>query len=43
MICPVCGHFVDDADYWDDKTGICVRCLLEIETEKEDSKTFEGE
>ena len=29
MICPVCGFFVDDADYWCDDEEKCLRCVLE--------------
>lgn len=29
MICPVCGHFVDDDDYWAGDKCLC--CALEKE------------
>ena len=29
MICPECGHRVDDADYW--WNDCCLRCALERE------------
>ena len=34
MKCPVCGHWVDDDDYWcGDK---CLRCALAEERERQD-------
>ena len=28
MICPICQHTVDDADYWCGDVGTCLRCSL---------------
>ena len=29
MRCPICGHWVEDADYW--AGTMCLRCALERE------------
>ena len=29
MKCPICGHWVEDDDYW--CNGMCLRCALERE------------
>ena len=28
LVCPVCHHLVDNADYWNDEGGVCMRCAL---------------
>jgi len=33
MKCPICGHWVEDDDYW--CNGICLRCALEREQQQQ--------
>ena len=37
MICPICGHFIDNDDYWCGDN--CLNCALKQEREQLDCET----